>query len=709
MVKKILSIGGMIICFLFGSPSTANDILIADFEGNDYGDWEVRGEAFTPGPSRGALVEEHQKVTGFKGRGLVNTFSRGRGTLTSPDFKIQRGYINFLIGGSFNPTERCLNLLVDGEVVRTATGRGDRRLAWSTFDVSEFQGKMARIRIVDWIADTPGYIAVDQIVQSDKKAEVISSRRFLITKQFLNLPVKDGGPQYSMQLVIGGDTMRDFYLELAEKEPDLWVFLDVGKFKGDTAALQVNALSRDSKVLEMITHTDNIKGRQNLYKEKYRPQFHFSSRRGWNNDPNGLVYYKGEYHLFYQHNPYGIEWGNMTWGHAISRDLIHWKELSDAIHPDALGTIFSGSAVVDWNNTSGFQTGEENVLVAFYTSAGSLVHPPKPFTQSIAYSNDLGRRWIKYEKNPVLPHLEDDNRDPKVIYHEPTKKWILALYLSRDHYALFGSTDLKEWKKLSDVNMPHTNECPDFFPLPVDEDLNHIEWVFWGANGNYRIGNFDGITFKPETKTLHSEWGESSYASQTWSDIPSSDGRRLQIAWLRSEMPPKKVFNQQMSFPRCLTLKTTSDGIRLFILPVREIKNIHGKHYRWSDLTLKPNENPLSEIQGEFFDIQAEIELKEATEIGLNVRGVPITYDVKRQKLLCGEREAPLEPTHGRINLQILVDRNSIEIFGNQGRITMTFAFPLDPTNRSLNICATGGVARVESLNVYELQSIWKE
>ena len=161
---------------------------------------------------------------------------------------------------------------------------------------------------------------------------------------------------------------------------------------------------------------------QTAYKETYRPQYHFTPKTNWTNDPNGLIYYKGEYHLFFQHNPTGINWGNMTWGHAVSPDLVHWKQLPHAIHPDELGTIFSGSGVVDWNNTGGFQTGDEAVLVAFYTSAGNHAPEKVPFTQSIAYSNDRGRSWTKYEGNPVIEHIVASNRDPKVIWHEPTKK-----------------------------------------------------------------------------------------------------------------------------------------------------------------------------------------------------------------------------------------------------------------------------------------------
>ncbi|MHC4110677.1 MAG: twin-arginine translocation signal domain-containing protein, partial [Planctomycetota bacterium] len=259
----------------------------------------------------------------------------------------------------------------------------------------------------------------------------------------------------------------------------------------------------------------------NLYNEKYRPQFHFTPRKNWTNDPNGLVFYKSEYHLFFQHNPTGINWGNMTWAHAVSTDLIHWKQLPNAIEPDELGTIFSGSAVVDWKNTSGFKTGAESVLVAFYTSAGS--HAPKkvPFTQSIAYSNDRGRTWIKYKNNPVIGHIRANNRDPKVIWHEPTKTWIMALFLDKNDFVLYSSKNLKEWSRFQDVKLPGSSECPDFFPLAVDGNPAKTRWVFWGGNGRYLLGTFDGRKFNQQAGPFESRVGNF-YASQTYSDIPES-------------------------------------------------------------------------------------------------------------------------------------------------------------------------------------------
>ena len=445
---------------------------------------------------------------------------------------------------------------------------------------------------------------------------------------------------------------------------------------------------------------------QTAYQEAYRPQFHFTPKTNWTNDPNGLIFYKGEYHLFFQHNPSGINWGNMTWGHAVSKDLVHWKQLPHAIHPDELGTIFSGSGVVDWQNTGGFQTGDESVLVNFYTSAGSHAPEPVPFTQSIAYSNDRGRTWIKYEGNPVIEHIVGSNRDPKVIWHEPTQKWVMALYLDKNDYALFGSTNLKEWTRLSDLQISDT-ECPDIFQLPVDGDPENKKWVFWGAAGKYYVGDFDGTTFTPEGEAHRSDYGANFYAAQTWSDVPESDGRRIQIAWMSGSNPPDMPFNQQMSFPCSLTLRTTSEGIRLHRQPVAEIENIHTYTHAWSDLTLKPEADPLAGLTGELFDIRAEIALNDATDVGFKIRGQDVRYNVAEQQLTFLERSGPLAPKDGKIRLQILVDRISIEAFGNDGELSMTSYFLPDLENADIGVYAEGGMATLVSLKVHELKSSW--
>ncbi len=408
------------------AADTRPDVVIADFEGRDYGDWKTTGEAFGSGPAQGTLPNQ-MPVSGFIGHGLVNSYrggDRATGTLTSPEFQVDRKFLNFLIGGGNHPNETCINLLLAGKAVRTATGPDSEHLDWATWDLGDLSGKSVRIEIVDRNSAGWGHICIDQIVASDlRKAE------------------------------------------LPETAP--------------------------------------------LYRESLRPQFHFTAAQNWLNDPNGLVFFKNEYHLFFQHNPTGINWGNMTWGHAVSPDLLHWRQLDNALEPDRLGTMFSGSAVVDWKNTSGFGNGAEPPLVAIYTAAGGTSPESKgqPFTQGIAYSNDRGRTWHKYGKNPVLGHIAAENRDPKVIWHEPTHQWVMALFLDGEKYALFGSPNLKQWAKLSDLPTFSNGECPDLFELPVAGNPSDTRWIVWGANNNYLIGKFDGVTFSRESGPHRFEYG----------------------------------------------------------------------------------------------------------------------------------------------------------------------------------------------------------
>ncbi|MDB6037105.1 MAG: glycosidase, partial [Verrucomicrobiales bacterium] len=243
--------------------------------------------------------------------------------------------------------------------------------------------------------------------------------------------MKNSAPVKRVTLLLDGKEQPAFDIELAYAEPDWWAFFDATPYRGKTIIVRVNKL---------------------------------------------------------------VDWDNMSWGHAVSKDLVHWQELLVALYPDEHGTMFSGSAVVDWNSTAGFQTGKEPALVAMFTAARN------PFTQDLAYSNDRGRTWTKYEKNPVLGHIAAENRDPKVVWFAPEKKWVMSLYLDHNDYAIFESHDLKQWTKLQDFTLPDDSECPNFFEMPLAGDTHNTRWVFFGANGVYVVGKFDGQKFTPETR-----------------------------------------------------------------------------------------------------------------------------------------------------------------------------------------------------------------
>ena len=439
-----------------------------------------------------------------------------------------------------------------------------------------------------------------------------------------------------------------------------------------------------------------------LYHETYRPQFHFTAAKDWLNDPNGMVFYQGEYHLFFQRTPNSLESGIKTWGHAVGSDMVHWTQLSDAIEPNEIEhSIWSGSAIVDWNNTAGFQTGDEKTLVAMYTAAG------KPFAQCLTYSNDRGRTWTKFAANPVLPNIHRENRDPKLVWYEPAKKWVVALYLDDEKhihdYGLFTSPDLKHWTPIQTVAIPDAAECPDFFPMNLDGDPSKQKWVMTGANGRYLVGLFDGNTFEPDDqKSKQVEFGANCYAVQTFSDIPKSDGRRIQIGWMVDGKYPGMPFNQQMSFPCELTLRSTPDaGLRLYKYPIKEIELLHGSLHEWKNQTLQPGDDLLGGLTGDCFDVSAEIEPGDNNDLTLNVRGTPIEFSTESQKLANGKL--------ARIKLRVLIDRTSIEEFSGDGAISISRCFVPKAEDRSITLECKGSSCRIVSLNIYEMKSMWGE
>lgn len=447
-----------------------------------------------------------------------------------------------------------------------------------------------------------------------------------------------------------------------------------------------------------------------LYNEELRPQFHFSARRGWLNDPNGLVWHAGEYHLFFQHNPFGTEWGNITWGHAISPDLVHWTQLDNAIMPDRLGTIFSGSAVVDHENTAGFQTGAEPAIVAIYTAAGDTSEESRgqPYTQCIAYSTDRGRTFTKFLGNPVLPHIVGTNRDPKVAWYAPDRVWIMTLYLDGHTYGFFSSPDLKRWTFLHDMDVPGCSECPDFFEMSVEGEPGVRRWVWTSGNGHYLVGTFDGRRFVPESGPVISDWGSTLYAGQSFSDIPASDGRRIQIAWMYGGTFPKMPFNQQMSVPCELTLHRFPEGLRLCRRPVRELEGLRTAMQAWADVRVEPNGPVLVSAPAELQEVRAELEPVGAQIFGLRLHGAVLRFVPDASEAWLHNRAAPLD-CRGRVRVHALIDRTSVEVFVNDGRLAWTTSFLPPDADRSVGVIAFGGPVYVHSIEVHTLRSAWPQ
>lgn len=431
-----------------------------------------------------------------------------------------------------------------------------------------------------------------------------------------------------------------------------------------------------------------------------RPQYHFTAHTGWLNDPNGLVFFKGEYHLFFQHNPYGTEWGNMTWGHAVSKDLVHWEQLDHALYPDTSGTMYSGSAVVDHRNTSGLGTLGQPPMVILYTAAGNQSSASKgqPFTQGLAYSLD-GRQFTKLTSNPVLNHIEAENRDPKVVWHDLTKRWIMALYLNEDRYALFNSADLKHWERCDSVSMPGASECPDFFELPLKGDPKSRYWIFWSANGRYRLGRFDGTRFAPDTDPIDSNFGPNCYAAQTYSDAPKN--RRIQIAWMQGGQYPGMPFNQQMTVPREITLIKTKEGPRLSIQPVAELSKLRSKTLiNKRDLTVGELKVPCST---DLVEIRLRLTREQSLTIKFN--GQEVRYDSKDHSISAFRRRVHLYGEEPLFDLVLYFDRTSLEVFADQGLVTIPGCFVGNTDSKELIITSDSGRALLKRLEVFELKS----
>lgn len=522
--------------------------------------------------------------------------------------------------------------------------------------------------------------------------------RLKANKHYLNLPVSQQAPRSVMTLEADGKKQH-FEIRLAAGEPDYWVFCDLSAYHGKELTISCDGAEAG---IARIYQADEIAGQDSLYHERFRPQIHYTQRRGWNNDPNGLIYYEGEYHLFYQHNPYEREWGNMHWGHAVSRDLVHWQELPEALYPDEHGTMFSGSAVIDYENTSGFGTKEQPAMVTIYTADS-----PEKQVQCIAYSLDKGRTWTKYAGNPVIDSKarwdSKDTRDPKVFWYAPGKHWVMVLN-ERDGHSIYNSPDLKTWRYESHVT--GFWECPELFELPVDGDKQNKKWVMYGASATYMIGSFDGKRFVPESGKYYFTGG-AIYAAQTFTNIPASDGRRIQIGWSNIDHPGMP-FRGTMTLPTRLTLRTTKDGVRLFSTPVHEVESLQSEVFKGQSLTADEATRSLAAFRGDTpLRIRTRLKLSHATSAGLSLDGQNLLdYDMNRN-LVNGTFYSPEERTSMEITADIIIDKTCIELFIDGGAYSYYFERRPAPGNAE-GFRFWGNRIAVEELEVCTLRSIWQ-
>ncbi len=519
------------------------------------------------------------------------------------------------------------------------------------------------------------------------------SRTFYISKHYLNIPVARASEMRVYQIQVDGIQKREFPLQLAEHSPDYWIFIDVSEFKGQTITL----LGPSSQAaLDRIYQADKIEGADSLYKERNRPQFHFTVKRGWSNDVNGPIFYKGQYHLFWQAFPFGVTWdtGFMYWGHAISKDLIHWRELAPALMLDRLGSPWSGTSLVDHNNDGGWG---KDALVLVYTA---FDRHTKKQVQCIAYSTDNGVTFTRYAGNPILDSNREvgsnDTRDPKVFWYEPTKRWVMVLF-EKDGMSFYTSKDLKAWTRKSHFKGLH--ECPDFFELPVDGDPRHKKWILHGGSSSYFIGSFDGESFHPESPQLRYAEGvnahgnDALYAAQSFVEMP--DGRRVQIAWGRIQLEGMP-FNQMMLFPTEFKLVTTPDGLRMRATPIGEIERLHGKAQTLSSLTAADANQALNRAGSGPLDVRLKVTLEKDDELAIRYQGntmatIPFA-----------------ELNNGQASLEILIDKAVAEIFVDGGARYIVREIPTTIGGHGLEFEMEKSTSAINRLAIYQMKSIWK-
>ncbi len=468
-----------------------------------------------------------------------------------------------------------------------------------------------------------------------------------IDKRYLALPVSEHAQVKKLCFKSSsGELLYDLDVKLDPVGSQFVYYADLGRFLGQTLTVDVEPSVGFAPVL---TEDMPKEGEQ-----KFRPAAHFTPERGWINDPNGLVLYEGTYHLFYQHNPVGMNWGNMHWGHAVSTDLFHWKEQEMTLFPDEFGTMYSGSAVVDKRNVSHLKRGGHDPILLFYTAAGggSSLSAGKKHVQCMAYSTDGGYTFKKYSDNPVVDHIVGGNRDPKVIFCQEIDAYIMALYLDGETYALFRSEDLLKWELLQKIDIPGDAECPDFFPLWLDGEKY---WILSGASDYYYVGKIVDGQFGPVQKVRQLKGSlNTGYAAQTYSGL--ADNRRVRLYWNTFSLPGM-AFNGSMSTPVELFLLRDVEGIALGCRPTPEINVLHGK-----------TESGFGKVRlpGRANDVLLTVP-EECGEADIHLVGLTVTVDAGQSIVRVGKDQMKAPAKNGAVRLRIVQDVHSVEIFTEDG------------------------------------------
>lgn len=586
-----------------------------------------------------------------------------------------------------------------------------------------------------------GFSLTAQGVENNVNVKHLANEQNIVVldtvKKFLLLHVQENAPEGKVNIIVNNQFQLDqsINVRLARERVDYYVPLDLSAYAGKTISIDITGMPSSSLCWKEIKVSDTF---DSSNREKFRSVYHHTPVYGWMNDPNGMFYKDGVYHLYFQYNPYGSMWGNMTWGHSTSTDLVHWTDEGTPIVADAWGTIFSGSCVVDKDNTAGFGKG---AVIAFYTSA-----KPSPWgdvqAQSMAYSLDNGKTFTKYEHNPILTSSERDFRDPKVFWYAPGKHWVMMLAVGQE-IQIYSSPNLKDWKKESSFGTmqgAHGGvwECPDLVEVPV-EGTKEKKWVlicninpggpFGGSATQYFVGHFDGKVFVNESPTLTKwmDWGKDNYATVTWSNAPA--GRCIALGWMSNwqyaNNVPTTQYRSTNTIARDLTLYKVDEELYLRSKPSAEIEKARGKKINLPAFKVSgihEVESLLTDNNGAY-ELDMTIENAGSSKIAfslVNGKGekVSMYYDVVRKQFVMDRSVsgvvdfsrdfpavtvAPVDNTD-TIHLRLFVDRSSIEAFGEDGKFVMTnLVFPAEPYNKLIFESEENGYT-VKSLDVYRLQ-----
>lgn len=586
------------------------------------------------------------------------------------------------------------------------------------------------------------FLGMTSVVQADSSWTI----RHLVCEQnivsldvkenYMLLPVQDDAPEGKICIVRNNVQEGTFMnVRLARERVDSYVPFVLSAYKGQHISIDIQGVPENALCWKELKMSDSF---DMTNKEKFRPVYHHTPAYGWMNDPNGMFYKDGVYHLYFQWNPYGSVWANMHWGHSTSTDLMHWNFEGSAIVPDAWGAIFSGSCVVDHNNTAGFG---KDAVIAFYTSAKASPWGDVQ-SQSMAYSLDNGKTFVKYEGNPILTSSEKDFRDPKVFWYAPGKHWVMMLAVGQ-HMEIYSSVNLKEWKKESEFGAmqgAHGGvwECPDLVEIPV-EGTREKKWVlicnlnpggpFGGSAAQYFVGSFDGKKFVNEspTQTKWMDWGKDNYATVTWNNAP--DGRCIALGWMSNwqyaNNVPTRQYRSANTLARDLTLYREGQELYLKSTPSVEVKKARGKKVSIPSFRVSEKHeivNLFEDNQGAY-EVEILIQNAGASKIAfclLNDKGekVSMYYDLNRKQFVMDRSESgtvdfskdfpavTVAPANvdKELTLRLFVDRSSIEAFGEDGKFVMTnLVFPSQPYVKMCFEADKNGYA-VKTLNVYKLQ-----